>query len=149
MASQERLNLLTNHDFGAKTRHKGKIWRYQIKTFMDLIVRVLFVLLLALALATDQFHWSWIWITPIVLASVLNIILAVKTPMHRTIDVILAGLLISPEIYLWANLMTHCQVWLGKLSAHKKDGWANQYNAENGKTNSKLIQGIVAVVISI
>lgn len=143
------VELLTNNDLEAKSRHKGRIWRDEIKTFMELIIRVMFVVLLALALATDQFQWSWIWIIPIVLASVLNIILALKTPMHRAIDVILAGLLISPEIYLWVNLVTFAQVWLGKLSANKKDGWANQYNAENGKTQSKLIQGIVAVFISI
>lgn len=137
------VELLTNSDLEVKTRHKGKLWREQIKTFMELIIRVLFVTLLVTALATDQFYWSWIWIIPIVLASVLNTILALKTPMHRPIDVILAGLLISPEIYLWVNLITFGQVWLDKLSAHKKDGWANQYNAESGKTSSKLIQGII------
>ncbi|MFP7156301.1 hypothetical protein SFC34_10715 [Priestia aryabhattai] len=69
--------------------------------------------------------------------------LAVKTPMYRPIDVILAGLLISPEIYLWVNLITFGQVWLERLADNKKDGWANQYNAENGKTRSKLGQGIL------
>lgn len=54
----------------------------------------------------------------------------------------LAALLISPEIYLWVNLITFCQVWLDKLSAHKKDGWANQYKAERGATKSKLGLGL-------
>lgn len=69
--------------------------------------------------------------------------------MHRTIDVVLAALLISPELYLWANLITFSQVWLGKLSVNKKDGWANQYNAEKGKTQSKLAQGIIVSILSI
>jgi poly-beta-1,6-N-acetyl-D-glucosamine synthase len=143
------VELLTNSDIDVKTKHKGKLWRSQIKTFMDLAVRVLFVLLLTISIATDQFYWSWIWIIPIALASLLNIILAIKTPMHRPIDVILAGLLISPEIYLWVNLITFSQVWLEKLSANKKDGWANQYEAESGKTRSKLIEGTLAGIIFI
>lgn len=143
------VDLLTNSDIGVKSKHKGKLWRSQAKSFMDLTVRILFVSLLTVSLATDQFYWSWIWIIPIALASILNIILAIKTPMHRPIDIILAGLLISPEIYLWVNLITFSQVWLEKLSANKKDGWANQYNAESGKTRSKLVQGILAGIVFI
>ena len=67
--------------------------------------------------------------------------------MHRPIDVILAALLISPEIYLWVNLITFCQVWLDKFSAHKKDGWANQYNAEKGATTSKLGIGLLTIAM--
>ncbi|WP_425509521.1 glycosyltransferase family 2 protein [Virgibacillus ihumii] len=141
------VDLLTNNDIEVKSKHKGKLWRSQMKIMIDFSVRLLFVLLMAVAFATDQFHWSWIWITPIVLASVLNMILAAKTPMHRPLDVLLAGLLISPEIYLWVKLITFTQVWLGKLSAHKKDGWANQYKAESGKTSSKLIQGLLISII--
>lgn len=136
------VDLLTNKQLNVHTTHKWRLWRSQIKFLLDLIVRVLFVLLLAVSIATDQFYWSWIWITPIILASILNTILAIKTPMHRPIDVILAALLISPEIYLWVNLITFCQVWLDKLSAHKKDGWANQYKAERGATKSKLGLGL-------
>ncbi|RFU67142.1 glycosyltransferase family 2 protein [Peribacillus saganii] len=143
------VELLTNSDIGVKSKHKGKIWRSQIKSLIDLIIRLLFILLLVLAIATDQFYWSWVWITPVVIASVLNTILAIKTPMHRTIDVILAALLISPEIYLWVNLVTFINAWLGKLSANKKDGWANQYNAERGNTRSKLTEGIIAIVLLI
>lgn len=113
------------------------------------MVRVLFILLLAVSLATDQFYWSWIWLIPVALASILNTILAIKTPMHRPIDVILAGLLISPELYLWVNLITFVHVWLGKLSANKKDGWAIQYNAERGQTRSKLVEGIITVILLI
>jgi len=142
------VELLTNHDIGAQSRHKGKIWRSELKTSLDLFTRILFIALLSISLATNQFYWSWLWITPVVLASILNTILAIKTPMHRTIDVVLAALLISPELYLWANLITFSQVWLGKLSVNKKDGWANQYNAEKGKTQSKLVQGIIGGILA-
>jgi poly-beta-1,6-N-acetyl-D-glucosamine synthase len=143
------VDLLTNKDLSIHTRHKGKIWRNQLRSLSDLVIRVLFVVLLGIALATDQFYWSWIWLTPVVLASILNTILALKTPMHRPIDIILATLLIGPEIYLWVNLITFSQVWLQRLSASKKDGWANQYAAETGKTRSKLAHGILVAIICI
>ncbi len=140
------VELLTNSNIGVKSKHRGKIWRSQIKSFTDLTIRLLFILLLVGAIATKQFYWSWLWLTPVALASILNTILALKTPMHRPIDVILATLLISPEIYLWVNLITFANVWLGKLSANKKDGWATQYNAERGQTRSKLIEGILVII---
>lgn len=143
------VDLLTNNNIGVQSKHKGKIWRSQIKTLMDLLIRILFITQLVIAIATDQFYWSWIWLTPVILASVLNTVLALKTPMHRPIDVILAAFLISPEIYLWANLITFTNVWLGKLSANKKDGWAVQYNAERGNTRSKLTEGIIVIVLVI
>ncbi|MFJ5770817.1 glycosyltransferase family 2 protein [Psychrobacillus sp. NPDC093180] len=143
------VELLTNSDIGVKSKHRGRIWRSQIKSFINLTIRVLLILLVVLALATDQFFWSWIWLTPVVIASILNTILAIKTPMHRPIDVILAALLISPEIYLWVNLITFGNVWLGKLSAVKKDGWAIQYNAERGTTRSKLTEGIIVIFLLI
>lgn len=141
------VELLTNKDLNVQTRHKWKLWRSQFKFLLDLVIRILFIVLLVIALATDQFYWSWIWIIPVILASILNTILAIKTPMHRPIDVILAALLISPEIYLWVNLITFCQVWLDKFSAHKKDGWANQYNAEKGATTSKLGIGLLTIAM--
>ncbi|KXH86114.1 glycosyltransferase family 2 protein [Sporosarcina sp. HYO08] len=143
------VDLLTNKNIGVRSRHMGKIWRAQIKTLMNLLIRILFILLLILSISTDQFHWAWIWLTPVVIASILNTILALKTPMNRPIDVIFAALLISPEIYLWVNLITFVNVWLGKLSTNKKDGWAIQYSAERGQTKSKLAQGILAVLFFI
>lgn len=141
------VDLLTNRDIQVHSKFKGKLWRAQLKAGMEIFIRVFFILLLAVALATDQFYWSWIWAIPIVLASILNVILTLKTPMHRLIDVVFAFLLISPEIYLWTLLITHCQVWLEKFSVHKKDGWANQYQAEGGKTRSKLMEGLIITVL--
>lgn len=141
------VELLTNGNIGVRSKHRGKIWLEQAKSLTNLLLRVLFVVMLVLSLATDQFSYSWIWLTPVVLASILNMILAFKTPMHRPIDIVLAGLLISPELYLWVNLITFTNVWLGKLSANKKDGWANQYSAERGQTKSKLAEGLAVVVV--
>ncbi|WP_235864102.1 glycosyltransferase family 2 protein [Sutcliffiella halmapala] len=143
------VDLLTSREIAIKTRHTGRLWRSQLNMFSNLSIRIFFVSLLTLSLVTAQYSWSWIWITPVILASILNVMLAAKTPMHRPIDVILAAILISPEIYLWVNLRTFCQVWLDKLSVNKKDGWANQYNAESGKTRSKLGLGILLICLSI
>ncbi len=46
-------------------------------------------------------------------------------------------------VQLWVNLITFSQVWLERLADNKKDGWANQYNGENGKSRSKLGQDIL------
>ncbi|MCM2678050.1 glycosyltransferase family 2 protein [Alkalicoccobacillus plakortidis] len=136
------VDLLTNKDIKIKTRHYGMLWRSQMKTFIDLFIRILFFVLLTVAISTDQFVWSWLWIIPVALASILNFVLALKTPMSRPIDIFLGGLVISTEIYLWVNFLTFIQVWLDKLSPYKKDGWAQQYQAENGTTRSKLWQGL-------
>lgn len=143
------VDLLTSKDLNVHTHHKWRLWRSQLKFAMDLITRILFITLLVVSLATDQFYWSWIWVIPVVLSSILNTLLALKTPMHRPIDVFLAATVISPELYLWANLMTFCQVWLDKLSAHKKDGWANQYIAERGQSKSKLGRGLLILGLMI
>ncbi|MFP3123551.1 hypothetical protein OH784_12480 [Ectobacillus funiculus] len=52
-------------------------------------------------------------------------------------------------LHLWGNLITFTNVWLGKLSADKKDGWTIQDNAERGQTRSKLVEGTVAVIFLI
>ncbi|UOQ43718.1 glycosyltransferase family 2 protein [Halobacillus salinarum] len=142
------VELLTNSDIGVQSKHKWKLWRSQFRTLLNLMIRVLFVVLLGTALATDQFTWSWLWLIPVGIASFLNMIMAAKTPMHRKIDVLLAACLISPELYLWANLITFGQVWLNKLSTDKKDGWAVQYNAERGNTHSKLGQGLLLTFLA-
>jgi len=136
------VELLTSKDDHTKTRHAGFLWRQQAKMATDLLVRVLFFSLLALALATDQFVWNWLWVIPPVVASALNVRLALRVPQHRVIDVVLAGTLISTEIYLWVRLIGWVQVWSRRLSVQEKDGWEAQYAAQRGETKSRLGQGI-------
>lgn len=136
-------------DHHVKTRHIGFLWRQQMKMAMDLTVRALFFVLLTVALATDQFVWNWLWLIPPVVASALNIRLALRVPQHRTIDVVLAGTLISTEVYLWVRLVGWVQVWSRRLSVQEKDGWEAQYAAQRGDTKSKLWQGIATIVLII
>ncbi|PAF15946.1 glycosyltransferase [Niallia circulans] len=134
------IDLLTNSELDIKTKHRWRIWRAQFRSLLDLTIRILLVVLLATSLITAQFSWNWIWVIPIAVASLLNLILAVKTPMRRPIDVMLSGTVISAEIYLWVKLSIFIHIWLDKLSKNKKDGWHNQYNAEKGQTRSKLFE---------
>lgn len=122
-----------------KTKYSRRLWLQESNLMINFVLRILFVVLLSTAILTDQFVWSWIWISPVIAASLLNFILAVKTPNHRVIDVIGATLLISPEVYLWMTLAIHINVWISRLRVSKKDGWANQYAAENGQTRSKFV----------
>lgn len=78
------VDLLTNNNIGVQSKHKGKIWRSQIKTLMDLLIRILFITQLVIAIATDQFYWSWIWLTPVILASVLNTVLCAEDSYAQT-----------------------------------------------------------------
>lgn len=143
--SSGTVELLTNRELNVSSSHIFRMWGSQLRRLLDLLIRFLLIILIPLALMTDQFQWSWLWIIPVVVASLLNLILALKTPMRRPIDVLLAITLISSEIYLWANLMTFIQVWKDRLSKNKKDGWHNQYSAEKGQTKSKLVEGLFLV----
>ncbi|WP_328236751.1 glycosyltransferase [Shouchella miscanthi] len=145
--SSGTVELLTNRELNVSSSHIFRMWGSQLRRLLDLLIRILLIILIPLALMTDQFQWSWLWIIPVVVASLLNLILALKTPMRRPIDVLLAITLISSEIYLWANLMTFIQVWKDRLSKNKKDGWHNQYSAEKGQTKSKLVEGMSLVIL--
>lgn len=141
------VELLTNNELDIKTRHRWRMWGSQFRTLLDLTIRVMLIVLLTAALMTNQFSWNWLWIIPILIASILNFVLALKTPMRRPIDVILSTLLISSEIYLWVKLATFVQIWVDKFSKNKKDGWNNQYNAEKGQTRSKLVEGWAIIIL--
>ncbi|MCO7175705.1 glycosyltransferase family 2 protein [Sporolactobacillus kofuensis] len=123
---------------GLKTKYSRRLWIQEAGLFINLIIRLMFVSLVGTALITDQFYWNWIWITPVIAASLLNLILTIKTPNSRFIDVVLATFLISPEIYLWITIAIHLNVWISKIKINKQDGWENQYRAETGQTRSKF-----------
>lgn len=141
------LDLMTNRELHVHTTHLSKLWASELRKLLDLSTRVLLLLLLSVALITDQFSWNWLWVIPILIASMLNLVLALKTPMRRPIDLFYAVTLVSAEIYLWANLMTFVQVWIDKWSRNKKDGWNNQYEAEKGTTRSKLFEAICLTIL--
>jgi cellulose synthase/poly-beta-1,6-N-acetylglucosamine synthase-like glycosyltransferase len=124
---------------GFITKYSRRLWIQEFGLFLNLLIRLMFVILVGLSLLTDQFYWNWIWITPVIAASLLNLVLTIKTPNSRFLDVILATLLISPEIYLWITISIHINVWISKFRISKQDGWENQYRAETGQTHSHAL----------
>ena len=126
-----------------KTIHKGLLWRQQARISLDFSVRVIFYALLAVALSTGQFVWEWIWITPLALASVLNTMLALKSPQHRTIDVIYAATVVTPEVYTSVRISVWARAWVKQFSVQRSSAWAAQYDAQEGKTKSKLGPGLM------
>ncbi|MFT8930597.1 MAG: glycosyltransferase family 2 protein [Sporolactobacillus sp.] len=139
------IELLVNRD-KIRTQHTGRLWREQFKMGLDLLTRVLFVSMLILAIYTSQYQWSWMWAIPPIVASILNTVLALKTYRIRPIDVIMSALLISPEIYLWVNLLIWIRAWTRHFSVKEFDGWGNQYAAEKGLTRSKLSYVILFII---
>lgn len=139
------VDLLTEQD-RVKTRHRWYLWQQQLKSALDLSIRLLFIPLVFIGIATSQFIWVWWWVIPPLIASILNIQLALKTPEHRPIDIFLAATLVSPEIYLDIQLVTWMIVWWRKFTKQEKDGWTDQYKAQEGLTRSKL-PDIIAVGI--
>ncbi|CAM3222494.1 glycosyltransferase family 2 protein [Sporolactobacillus spathodeae] len=139
------IELLANRD-KIRTQHTGQLWREQIKMGLDLLTRVLFVVMVILAIYTNQYYWSWVWAIPPAVACILNTVLAIKTYRIRPIDVIMSALLISPEIYLWVNLLIWIRAWMRHFSVKEFDGWGNQYAAEKGLTRSKLSYVILFIL---
>jgi poly-beta-1,6-N-acetyl-D-glucosamine synthase len=139
------VGLLTDKNGQAKSRHTGFLWRQQAKMALDAFTRVLFFCLVAVALTTNQYRWNWLWLIPPVVASTLNIRLALRVPQHRPIDVFLAGTLVSPELYLWVRLLVWAKVWTRKLSVQERDGWESQYAAQRGDTKSHLAPALACV----
>jgi cellulose synthase/poly-beta-1,6-N-acetylglucosamine synthase-like glycosyltransferase len=141
------VGLLTSRKGQAKSPHIGFLWRQQAKMAMDAITRALFFSLLAVALMTNQYHWNWLWLTPPVVASLLNMRLALRVPQHRSIDILLAATLVSPEIYLMVRLIVWVKVWTKRLSVQIEDGWEKQYAAQRGETTAKIKYGIFLCLI--
>lgn len=117
---------------GLSTRYSRTLWLKEVGLLLNLFIRVLLVVLIPSSILLHQFQWNWIWILPILLASVINLTIAIKTPNHRFIDLLLAFLNVSPEIYLWITLRVHIGVWARLFKVDKSDTWADQEKAEKG-----------------
>lgn len=134
---------------GLSTAYSRTLWLKELGLLLNLIIRILLVILVPSAILLGHFVWNWVWILPVLAASVLNLIIALKTPNHRFIDVLLAFLDISPEIYLWITLRVHVGVWISEFKIDKEDGWAKQYQAEKGisKINWAPILFLLLVIL--
>lgn len=145
------VGLLTSRN-GVKSSHTWFLWSQQAKMLLDMVTRVLFFTFTFTALATGEYQWRWLWLVPPVVASILNIRIAMRVPQHRPIDVFLAATLVSPEIYLIVRLYIWTRVWTGRLSSNENDGWAKQYAAEKrqraGRSKAPKAPFIGAAVVA-
>jgi poly-beta-1,6-N-acetyl-D-glucosamine synthase len=121
------IRLLLSARIGATTVYP---WRMQLKMAVNAITRVMFFGLLGVSLLIGTFSWNWIWIAPPVLAALLNIKHARKTPGHTPLDLLLAGTLVAVELYLWFRLWVWSTSWATVVAGIRRDGWARQYKAE-------------------
>lgn len=127
------------------------MWGQEFLLFLNLIIRVLLLTLLPISIYTGMFTWNWIWIMPFIISSVLNVIITIKTPLHRLIDIIISMLGISSELWLWFEIRVHISVWIDKFKISRKDGWLLQEQAEKGllKSNFSGILGISVIITSL
>jgi cellulose synthase/poly-beta-1,6-N-acetylglucosamine synthase-like glycosyltransferase len=105
-------------------------WRLQAKMALDFVQRAMFVVLITAAAVLDAMTWHWFWIIPPIWAALLNLRLAANLPHRRARDLVLAGTLIIPELYLLIRLASWFRCWLKVLRHRDFDGWSAQYSAE-------------------
>ena len=132
---------------GISNWYGRRLWWKEFMLFINLMIRLMLIVLVPAAIILGMFQWIWIWALPILAASVLNFVNVIKTPNHRLIDIILATLNISPELYLWITLWVHLKVWINKLRPNKKDGWALQYQAEQGLTKFNWVPLLFVAIL--
>jgi cellulose synthase/poly-beta-1,6-N-acetylglucosamine synthase-like glycosyltransferase len=125
------IRLLLKYKVGKNTYYP---WLRQLKMGLDLVVRIMFVLMLTVSIALHSFVWSWLWIVPSALSVLLNLKLFFKLPKRTVGDFFFAILYFPTEIYLWFRLAGFVTSWSAAMGT-KKDRWAGQKAAENGRGN--------------
>ena len=117
---------------GLKTAFARRLWLQELGLLLNFIIRVLLLTLLPASVILGVFTWNWLWALPFLLSVILNIFLTLLSPNYTWVDLLLCGIGINQELYLWITLHIHLVVWVSKLSTEKTDGWAEQYSAERG-----------------
>jgi len=104
--------------------------------FANFTVRALFALMLAASLMVHQFVWSPVWLIPIIISVALNLKVAWRTPDRTAGDLIYALLIIPAELWMLTRMYSTITSWLNIWFGARRDGWAAQAAAENGKGSS-------------
>jgi cellulose synthase/poly-beta-1,6-N-acetylglucosamine synthase-like glycosyltransferase len=133
---------------GVSTAYARKIWREELTIWMNIAIRVGLLILIPASLALNRFKWSWIWALPLALSMILNLIVSLKVPNKRFIDVLLSVTTISPEVQIWLDAYVHYHAWKNLAKVDKSDGWRMQELAEAGSLKSSHV-GIIAVALLI
>ncbi|MDO5511230.1 glycosyltransferase family 2 protein [Corynebacterium sp.] len=122
-------------------------WYENIEMLLNFVVRVGFVLLLLASLSIGAFSFQWWWLIPPVLATLLNLRVALTMENRTTKDILFALLFFPAEIYMWIKIGHFLRAWTRFLSRVNTDNWGDQAKAEQGKGGWKYLGPLLALVI--
>ncbi|MFT8469941.1 MAG: glycosyltransferase family 2 protein [Oenococcus sp.] len=117
---------------GVSTAYARQLWSQELLMGFNLLIRIMLVILIPVALLLHEFVWSYIWFLPIFVSAILNMVATIKTPNKRWVDVLFALTTIPAELTIWFKIVVHLSSWRDSFRIEKIDGWALQYQAENG-----------------
>ncbi len=107
-------------------------WFENFGMLTNLFVRVAFLTLLAGSLSINAFIFSPWWLIPPVIATMLNLRVALTMKQVNQRDILFAGLVFPAEFFMWVRLGHFVRSWSSFLSRKKVDNWAAQAKAEKG-----------------
>ncbi|WP_135850873.1 glycosyltransferase family 2 protein [Serinibacter arcticus] len=121
-------------------------WIENIGMLVNIFTRISFLALLIGALSIDALVLSPIWLIPPIVATALNVRIAMSIQGRTWRDVLFAATLVPAEIYMWVRIGHFIRAWTKFLSKVRTDNWAAQARAERGAGWAHLTPLIVAVV---
>lgn len=136
---------------GVSTAYARQLWSQELLMGFNLLIRVMLVILIPVALMLHEFVWSYIWFLPILVSAMLNTVATIKTPNKRWTDVFFALTTIPAELTILFKIIVHLSSWRDSFRIEKVDGWALQYQAENGtlKHNYNWLYIVMTLAVAI
>lgn len=108
-------------------------WFESLSMFTNAIVRFMFVSLLIAAATIQAFVFYPFWLLPTVVATLLNLRVALAMKDHTTRDVLFALTFFPVELYMWVRIGHFLRAWTKFFLRRKStDNWAAQARAERG-----------------
>ncbi|HEY2578593.1 MAG TPA: glycosyltransferase family 2 protein [Streptosporangiaceae bacterium] len=125
------------------------LWRQQLSLLSNGLTRLGFLFMLTAALMVHQYVWSWWWAAPPAIAALLNFKIAWRVPNRTASDLLTAMLLVPVEIYLVVRVACATASWVNVLAGIKRDGWAHQARAEQGRSSGpgKMLGALLLVAL--
>ncbi len=122
-------------------------WAENLSMFFNIGIRLGFMLLLVASLSIGAFVFSPWWLIPPVVATVLNLRIALSIKGHGARDVAFALLFFPAEIYLWMRMGHFIRAWAKFFGKAQTDNWAAQAQAERGRGTAYLTPLLVGLVV--
>ncbi len=122
-------------------------WFENLSMLTNLVTRVLFVVLLAASLSIGAFVFSPWWLIPPLVASLLNVRMALAMQNRTARDILFGALVFPAEIYMWIRLGHFTRAWAKFMSRKQVDNWAAQAKAERGGGKAYLAPALIVLAI--